>query len=68
MIGAHKRSAARKRARLARAAPIAERTHAQKKFALSVAPQEMHEASTGFQQMLEPFSQMLDPIRRAHYA
>jgi hypothetical protein len=68
MIGMHKRSGARKRGRPARFAAIRETARAQKKFQLSVPQQEMHEASTGFQQMLEQLAQMLDPMRPAHYA
>src|SRR5438067_6545704 len=67
MLELHKRSVARKRCAHLCAQDFAEPAP-RKKIPLSVAPQEMHDASTGFQQMLEPSPQMLDPIRPAHYA
>jgi len=49
----NKRSGARKRSHIARARTIHGAERAEKKFQVSDRPQEMHEASTGFQQMLE---------------
>jgi len=67
MLELHKRSVARKHVHAA-ARGISRKPRREKKLPPSAVQQEMHDASTGFQQMLEQWPQMLDPIEPAHYA